>query len=236
MIKRFGTSYGGFFYPENLDGLNENSIIYCVGAGEDISHDIELAHHLNSNVYIFDPTPRSVIHVQYIKDLFDNKVELVNDLKYGGGDPDYLKNIMKNKINSNKIYFFDYGLYTENGIHKFYMPSNNEHVSCSVVDGMKSENYINVNMKKLKTIMDELGHSKIDLLKIDIEGCECDVLKQMIEEQIFPKYLSVDFDLGWTGERIRDTEKCYNTIQMLFNNGYDIIKNVGPDFSFVHKS
>lgn len=233
-MKRFGTSYGGFYYPEDLKGLDENSIIYCVGAGEDISHDIELASQLKSNVYIFDPTPRSIEHVNYIKNLFDNKAELINSSKYGGGDPNYLTNIMKNRIDSNKIKFYDYGLYTEDGTHKFYLPTNSEHVSCSVVNGMKGENYINVSMKKLKTIMNELGHERIDLLKMDIEGCECDVIEQMINENIFPKYLSVDFDLGWTGERVMDTSKCYSTIQLLFNNGYNLIKNIGPDFSFIH--
>ena len=41
-IVRFGTNYGGFYYPENLEKLNENSIIYCVGAGEDITHYVIL--------------------------------------------------------------------------------------------------------------------------------------------------------------------------------------------------
>ena len=39
-LHRFGTEYAGFYYPENLRGLSCDSIIYCVGAGEDISHDI----------------------------------------------------------------------------------------------------------------------------------------------------------------------------------------------------
>ena len=43
-IVRLGTKYSGFYYPENLPKLNENSIIYCVGAGEDISHDIILSY------------------------------------------------------------------------------------------------------------------------------------------------------------------------------------------------
>jgi FkbM family methyltransferase len=232
-MKRFGTSYGGFYYPSQLNGLNENSIIYCVGAGEDISHDIELAHQLNSDVYIFDPTPRSITHVNYIKDLFDNKKEIINSNTYGGGDPNYLNNIMKYKIDTNKIKFYDYGLYTSNGIHKFYMPINKDFVSCSVVDGMRGNEYINVTMKNLKTIMNELGHTKIDLLKIDIEGCECDVLEQMIQENIFPKYLSVDFDLA-SSNKIKDVEKCRNTIRLLLNNGYKILNNIGQDFSFVY--
>lgn len=54
LIKQFGTNYGWFYYPSNLDRLNENSIIYCVGAVEDITHDIEIANKLTCEVYIFD--------------------------------------------------------------------------------------------------------------------------------------------------------------------------------------
>ena len=42
---------------------------------------------------------------------------------------------------------------------------------------MKGEKYIDVNVKKLRSIMNELGHTRIDLLKMDIEGSECDVIE-----------------------------------------------------------
>ena len=177
MLKRFGTEYGGFFYPDTLDNLNENSIIYCVGAGEDISHDIIIAKQLNSKVYIFDPTPRSIQHIQYIKDIFDNKSDIIHNSRYGGGNKDYLNILLNNKIDSKKIFFYDYGLYIKDTELKFYKPG---YVSHSLVKSMKSDDYIMVKDKKLKTIMQELNHTKIDLLKIDIEGCECDVLEQMI--------------------------------------------------------
>ena len=35
----------------------------------DISHDIELANKLNSNVYIIDPTPRAIKHYEYVKNI-----------------------------------------------------------------------------------------------------------------------------------------------------------------------
>ena len=66
MIRKFGTNYSGFYYPSNLKPLNSNSVIYCVGAGEDISHDIVIAHTLKSNIYIFDPTPRAIEHVELV--------------------------------------------------------------------------------------------------------------------------------------------------------------------------
>ena len=231
-MKRFGTEYGGFYYPENLDGLNKDSIIYCVGAGEDISHDIEIADKLKSKVYIFDPTPRAQKHVEYIRLLLNNKVEIKNDKRYGGGDDNYLLNIIKNNIKSDQILLYDYGLFTSNLITKFYKPEIKEHVSCSVVEGMKSENYFFVEMKTLKTIMKELGHKKIDLLKIDIEGCECEVIKQMIDDKIFPKYLSVDFDIGWTDKSVQNKNKCLKTINLLIQNGYKILHHKEADYSF----
>ena len=109
-IKQFGTNYGGFYYLYNLDGLNENSIIYCVGASEDITHDIENAKNLNSNIYIFDPTPRAIEHVKYVKDVFDNKRIPIFSNRYGGGNPNYWNILLENKIDSNKIILKEYGL------------------------------------------------------------------------------------------------------------------------------
>ena len=68
-----GTNYGGFYYPKNLPDLDENSVIYCFGAGEDITHDVILSSKLNCPVYIFDPTPRAIEHVKYVKDVLSKK-------------------------------------------------------------------------------------------------------------------------------------------------------------------
>ena len=35
--------------------------------------------------------------------------------------------------------------------------------------------------------MNEYGHNKIDLLKMDIEGSECDVIEDMLNNKIYPK-------------------------------------------------
>jgi hypothetical protein len=71
------------------------------------------------------------------------------------------------------------------------------------------------------------------MLKIDIEGCECEVIEDMIKNEIMPIYLSVDFDSGWHGEKIQDKEKCMRTIQKLIDNGYKIIFQNNSDFSFI---
>ena len=226
-IERFGTEYGGFYYPKNLPKLNENSIIYCVGAGEDITHDVVLSYKTNSPVYIFDPTPRAIEHVKYVKDVLDDKIIPVDDKNFGGGDNNYWNIILSHKVKGDNLILYEYGLSTNDGSVPFYLPINKDYVSCSVLPLGRSSDYINVPVKTINTIMKELNHNKIDLLKIDIENIECDVLEKMLNDKIYPTYLSVDFDLC-----NHNIKRCNDIIKMLFNNGYIIIKQTGQDVSF----
>ena len=233
-MKRFGTEYGGFYYPENLDGLDESSIIYCIGAGEDISHDIEIGNKLKSNIYIIDPTPRAIKHYEYVKNILDGKEKIIYDNKFGGGNPyKYWKIILENKIDTNKIIYNNCGIGTEDSIQKFYLPSNEEYVSCSLVEGMKSEKYINVNVKKLRSIMNEYGHNNIDLLKMNIEGSEYDVIEDMLKEEIYPKYLTVEFNLAFNNEKKTFVEKYNKIIKKLKDNFYKLIYQNHNNFTFV---
>tara|TARA_B110000483_G_scaffold51750_1_gene64407 strand:+ start:546 stop:1274 length:729 start_codon:yes stop_codon:yes gene_type:complete len=227
-IERFGTQYGGFCYPANLPKLNENSIIYCVGAGEDITHDVVLSYKTKSPVYIFDPTPRAIEHVKYVKDVLNDKKIPVDDKRFGGGDNNYWNIILSHRVKGDNLILHEYGLSTNDGNVPFYLPINKEYVSCSLYPLGRSSDYINVPVKTINTIMKELNHDHIDLLKIDIENMECDVLEKMLHDNIYPTYLSVDFDL-WNHNR----DRCVEIIMKLFRNGYHMIKQNGQDCSFI---
>jgi len=229
-MERIGTNYGGFYYPKNLPKLNENSIIYCFGAGEDISHDVILSHKLNCKVHIFDPTPRAKEHANYVKDVLRKKKEPETNKNFGGGDPNYWNLILTNPAKSENLIIHDYGLYTENTDINFYLPINKDFVSCSIKQLGRSNDYINVKVKTINTIMEELNHKHIDLLKIDIENIECDVLEKMLNDEIYPMYISVDFDL-----MNHDKIRCIEVIKKLMSNGYKLIKRTGQDFSFCKK-
>lgn len=226
-IVRFGTKYGGFYYPNNLPKLNENSIIYCVGAGEDITHDVILSFKTKSTVHIFDPTPRAIEHVKLVKDVLENKTPPIENEYFGGGNKDYWDIILSHKVKGNKLILYEYGLSIKDEIVPFYFPKNKNYVSCSVLPLGRSSDYINVQVKTINTIMKELNHNHIDLLKIDIENIECDVLEKMLKDEIYPTYLSVDFDL-WKHNK----KRCKEVIKKLENNGYKIIKQIDHDCSF----
>ena len=58
----FGNTYADWtFCPQNLD---EHSVIYSFGVGEDISFDLRLIQHFNLHLHAFDPSPRSIEWVQ----------------------------------------------------------------------------------------------------------------------------------------------------------------------------
>ena len=60
-MEKLGTKYGGWSIPKNIE-LNNNSIIYSGGVGEDISFDLLLSHKYDCNILLIDPTQRSINH------------------------------------------------------------------------------------------------------------------------------------------------------------------------------
>jgi len=69
--------------------------------------------------------------------------------------------------------------------------------------------------------MKENSHSKIDLLKMDVEGSEYDVLENMLDEKIFPKQILVEFHHRFVKIGIGKTKRI---ISKLNSTGYKIAK------------
>ena len=153
----FGNDYGGFPVAVNSLPPRGDITVYSFGIGEDLSfsEDLLTKYDERANIYAFDPTPKAQKYVQ------------AHHLS----------------TNSN-FHFFPYGLSDHVGFEKFYLPKNKDFVSASVVlhDGVDAEDAIDVPMKTLPQIMGELGHTHIDILKMDIEGSEFKVIPQILSE------------------------------------------------------
>ena len=74
----FGSNYGGFYL--NPDYLDNKSVIYSFGLGEDISFDLAVINKFKCKVYGFDPTPKSLNYVKqfYQKNLIVSGVGIGN--------------------------------------------------------------------------------------------------------------------------------------------------------------
>lgn len=171
----------------NISPLPEMKNIYSFGIGTDISFDLAIIKKFNVEIFAFDPTPKSI-------DWIRNKGEIKN------------------------FHFYSFGLSNFDGKAKFHLPKNPEYVSGSafLYDGVKSEAVL-VEMKKLSTIMSELKHKSVDILKMDIEGSEFDVIEDILREGVDFKQLCIEFHSRFF---IDGTKKLKNIIKILNKNNY----------------
>ena len=149
----YGNQYGGFNLNPNL--INENSIVYSFGIGEDISFDEALIDAHKCHVYGFDPTPKSI-------DWCSKQVLPENFHLYEFGISDKTGKVLFHLPKNNE--HVSGSLILQNNV-------SNKH-------------FIEVEMKSMTEILKILKHEKIDVLKMDIEGSEYDVIKSFLKSGI----------------------------------------------------
>jgi len=187
-----------------LEYLNKDSIVYSFGVGEDASFDMALMEKYDLIIHAFDPTPRSIEWVE------------------GQNFPE-------------KFVMHTYGIADFDGRVSFYPPENPKHVSHTILFKTETQsNAITVSVKRLSTIMRELGHNHIDVLKMDIEGAEYKVIKDMEQLDIRPKQILVEFHHRFPNVGIRCTKEAYVILKKM---GYRLfsISTRGENCCFILK-
>ena len=198
----YGSRYGHWTIPANL--LNEKSICYLVGAGEDISFDLAVDQIYGCEIHIFDPTPKSIKFVRHaIKTLHDRR-----------------------------IFLHEKGLWNKKESIAFYQPENEKHVSHSIVNLQHNDKSIELPVDRLSSIMEDLGHSSIDLLKLDIEGAEYEVINSIWEDKLNIRAIAIEFDEAHSPLDEMYYKRIGNSIQQLQNLGY-IGVHVKSDFNIL---
>ncbi len=146
------------------DIISARSVIYSFGIGRDLSFDLALIERYASTVHAFDPTPTSV---QWVR----------------------------SQTLPSALIFHDIGLANYDGSLEFHAPRKSSSAHFSPVQRYlaPSGKIVTAPVRKLKTIMKELGHERIDILKIDIEGGEYDVIADIVNEGLPITQLLVEF-------------------------------------------
>jgi hypothetical protein len=82
--------------------------------------------------------------------------------------------------------------------------------------------------------MNKYNHEHINLLKLDIEGAEIKVLEQMFDDNIYPNYLCIEFDLLLKN---KDYEGITQNLvsKMIYEYDYKIIVNDNLNITFERK-
>jgi FkbM family methyltransferase len=158
----YGNQYGGFYVCPEF--LNEKSVVYSFGIGEDISFDKAIIKNHGCEVFGFDPTPKSIRWVESQ----DTPVEF---RFYDFGI-------------SNKSGLIDFYL-PKNA--DFVSGSIIDQIN------IDTEKKVSVKMKTIQDILNELNHKHIDVLKMDIEGAEYDVIGDILNCNISVDQILIEF-------------------------------------------
>ena len=211
-ISKMGSSYGCGDIPN--DFIDSNSIIYSFGAGEDLHWEVEVAKETNCKVYIFDPTPRAIDHFHELCTKANNNKEYTSclNLPYNAN-----KKVVKN------LNFRNIALWNEDKMVKFFEPSNSKDVSHSINNIQSSNNFIEVQALCLSSIMKLNKHTYIDYLKIDIEGAEYDIIKDLINKNNNIKVIYLECHYSRSLSPLQNVKRVYKFINKIIFHGFEII-------------
>lgn len=195
-LVRLGTDYGGWVIPE--DAIDAGSIVWCAGAGEDISFDLALIARYGCRVHCIDPTPRAIAHVKALGE----KAERGEPMPINGKAEHTYREVTPAMME--RLAFHPIGLWDRDDTLRFYAPKRKDHVSHSAVNLQGTETFFEATCRSPRSLMKELGLARIDLLKLDIEGAEHAVLDHLLAEGIHPQVLCIEFDYAARGKRRRE--------------------------------
>lgn len=147
------------------NSLRPDSIVLSCGVGEDASFDLAIMRKYGCQILAVDPTPRAIDYV-------------------------------RRNVHAEGFSLLEAAVSSHDGQARFYLPKNQDWVSGSLNQGGTiSSDFIEVSCQRIGSILRKANISRLDLLKLDIEGAEYDVLEEYISDKESPraKQIALEF-------------------------------------------
>ena len=186
--------------------LGEDSIVYSLGVGDLIDFDLDLISDHGLTVHAFDPTP-------------------------------FAEEWVASQSLPEEFLFHPWAAAGEDGSLRLYRRVSTRGSASQVMwtaesDAGDAGDYIDPPAYTIRTIMEKLGHDRVDLLKIDVEGAEYEILDSLRDVKNLPKQLLVEYHHRFPGI---GKQRTADSIKMLGNLGYKIfgISETGREICFI---
>lgn len=131
-----------------------------------------------------------------------------------------------------ELHFYPVALSGEDGKLTMFTPVRPEEGSYTMDVQQTGQSTISFPCRKISSLMEEYGHKRIDILKLDIEGFEYDVLNSILNDKIEVSQICVEFHHFFKTISKKQTEKM---IKRLKEAGYILYHKHELDYSFCHK-
>jgi len=128
-----------------------------------------------------------------------------------------------------KLHFLPLGVWNTDTELRFYYPVEDEEL-LSVYDLKGTGRYVVCKCQRVSSIMRDLGHSHIDLLKLDIEGAWRQVIRNIVDENVSISIFCVELDSP-TSLRL-----ALWAIRKLKSIGLEFVHYEKDNYLFVHRT
>jgi FkbM family methyltransferase len=210
-LSMYGCPKTGYSYVVYTKRIPQ--VVLSAGVGDDVSFELALSRHAKKIVMV-DPSPTGVNTISQLR-LSSNCIFLPIGVAGKTGTAQFTKPLNMKEGSFRK------SASTTTKIHSVTKSSQ------STVETTFSHSF---DVLTVKDICEKTHISRIDLLKLDIEGFEYEVLDSMICSKIYPSQIVVEFHHFLPGFCLADT---INTIHLLYKNGYVLFHKNFYDYTFV---
>lgn len=176
---------GSHGWPVWPDALHPQSVVYSYGVGNDVAWDLDMIARFGVTVQAFDPTPESIEWVA-------------------------------SQSLPPQFRFHDCGLAAFDGELKFYPPKKpgRMHFTEERLRYHKADVQPVVGrVERLSTTARRLGHTHIDVLKMDIEGSEFAALPDMLVSGLTVDQLLIELHYHYPSHSIAEGARVLHQLQ-----------------------
>ena len=92
------------------------------------------------------------------------------------------------------MYLHPFGVWSESKTEKFYSPINPDHISHSILNMQKTDEYFEAECLSPAEILERLHLVEVAFVKLNIEGAEYEVVNAMFDSNIQPSVVCITFD------------------------------------------
>ncbi len=154
-------SYGGYSIPQRL--LGAESLVVSVGAGTDVSFELEVVRRYGCRAFVYDPVPAAAEHMSRVV----------------ASEP--------------RIAFERLAIWNEDTELEFHAPVREGFVSHSAVDLHGTPVSFTAPARTLSTLAGVNGWTVVDLLKVSAEGAEFAILEHALSSGLEIRAMAIEW-------------------------------------------
>lgn len=187
------------------EGLRPGALVYSLGVGDQVDFDLDLIGRFGVTVHAFDPTP-------------------------------FAEDWVRGQDLPSQFVFHPWAAAAEDGSLRLYRRMNTRGARSAVMwtadeNAGDAGDYIDAPAYTIASMMRQLGHARVDMLKMDVEGAEYGILDGLAGSAELPRQLLVEYHHRFPGI---GKQRTADSIAALRRLGYRIfaISETGREIGF----